>query len=256
MNRFAYEASRYAFWLVAKPLFFYSYSGREHVPATGPVLVVSNHASFLDPPLVGMGLARPCRFVARSSLRGISLVGRWMDWVGVRFISRDAPSTRALESVIQLLAEGEQVVVYPEGTRTRTGELQPFKRGTLLLVKKSGATVVPCGVRGSFLALPPGRRLPRLFQRCTVAFGAPMTAEQVLADGGLETLRQRVAALSGQALAASDAETSPHSGRSGLERRSSNGGAGSSAESAGTEVTGVDPCAEAPGRAREVQREA
>ncbi len=86
--------------------------------------------------------------------------------------------------------------MFPEGTRTRDGKLHEFQRGLLLLLKKSQARVVPVGIRGSFSVLPPGSAFPRP-RRCSVHFGRVWSAEEVLADRGLEALRREVAELSG-----------------------------------------------------------
>ena len=207
----AYAISRWVAMALLKPLFLVTARGRDHVPATGPVVLAANHGSFLDPPLVGSWSPRQVRFLARSTLEKIPIVGAWMRWVGTRFVDRDAPSARALQAMIEVLQAGDVVVVFPEGTRTRDGRLGPFKRGLLLLLKKSDATVVPTGIRGSFHAFPRGRKLPRPFRRCTVVFGEPMTAAEVLSPGGLELLRRRVAEVSGQELVTTTGEDSVHS---------------------------------------------
>jgi 1-acyl-sn-glycerol-3-phosphate acyltransferase len=199
------------------------WSGAEHVPRHGAVLLASNHASFLDPLIVGSFCGRICRFLARASLGKVPLVGRWMRAVGTVFVAPGAPTARAMDVVIDLLLAGEAVVVFPEGTRSRDGRVAPFKRGILLLVKKTGAAVVPVGIHGSFQALPKGRRLPRLFRRCTVAYGEPMTAAELLATGGLEALQQRVAALAGQTRPGlQPVSAAPVAGRTSSDRRAGN----------------------------------
>lgn len=206
MTGWLYRASKWAIAGVVKVLWFLRVEGRQHIPDSGPTLLVSNHASFLDPGLVGCRLSRPCRFMARSTLAKIPILRGWMQGVGVVLVDRKAPSVATMRQIIELLAHGQMVAVFPEGTRTKTGELGPFRPGLLVLAKKTGAVVVPAGIRGSFAVFPPGRRLPRLFRRCSVTYGAPMTAEEVLAAGGLEVLRHRVAQLSGQTLAAATGE--------------------------------------------------
>lgn len=179
-------------------LFRLAVRDRDRVPPEGPFVLVANHASYLDPLLLGAALRAPCRFLARSSLERIPVVGAWMRAIGVVFVHRGAARKEPLERAAELLARGERVALFPEGTRTRTGRMGPFRRGLLLLLKKTGARVVPVGIRGSFQAYPPGRRLPRLFRRCEVRFGAPVPAAEVLAVGGLEKLQRRVARLAGQ----------------------------------------------------------
>jgi len=193
-----FYGSQWVLLQISRLFWFLRARGRKHIPAEGPTILASNHASFLDPLFVGGPLPRTVRFVARSTLAEVPLVGWWMHRVGTVFVDRGAPAHTSLKMMVDVLKSGQAMIVFPEGSRTRDGGLGPFKPGIRVLVKKSGAAVVPVGIRGSFHAFPPGRRFPRLFRRCSVTYGAPMTAEEVLADGGLEVLRRRVAELSGQ----------------------------------------------------------
>ncbi|MCA8957943.1 MAG: 1-acyl-sn-glycerol-3-phosphate acyltransferase [Planctomycetes bacterium] len=174
--------------------------GAAMVPREGAVLLVSNHASHLDPILLGSGLRRRCWFVARSTLGDIPVVGAWMRSIGVMFVDRAAPTRASIDRVVEALEQGHAVGMFPEGSRSRDGRLKPFQRGMLLLLKKSDATVVPVGIRGSFAAFPPGTSIPRP-RKVTVHFGAPRPAAQVLAPGGLEALRREIAGLAGSELA-------------------------------------------------------
>lgn len=208
MNMFMFHASRLFTRIAAKVLFGYRTKGREHFPKTGPVLIVANHASFLDPPLLGTSSPRVIRFLARATLANHRLLGWWMRSVGTLLIDRDAPSHRALEAGVEVLRAGGTFAVFPEGTRSPTGAVAEFKRGMLLLLKQSGATVIPCGIAGTFACWPRDRKWPRLRRACEVRFGAPMSAESVLAKGGLDELRQRIATLAGAALAESGTQGS------------------------------------------------
>lgn len=189
-----YWVSHYLFWFGCLLWFRLSRRGQEHIPREGPVVLAANHASFLDPVIMGVVVPRRVVYVARSSLGRIPLIGLWMRAVGVIFIDRKAPSKDALVKAMQVLESGGVLGYFPEGTRTKNGELQAFQRGLLLLLKKSQAAVVPVGIRGSFSALPPGALLPRP-RKCAVHFGAPRPAEEVRAAGGLEALHADVALL-------------------------------------------------------------
>lgn len=133
---------------------------RHRLPPTGPMLIVCNHASHADPPLVGVGVGRPAAYLARHTLFTIPVLGWWIRQVGAFPIDRDA-GKGGLEAVLKLLADGHRVLMFPEGTRTETGRLQPFKPGVALIAKKANCPVVPCGVVGTFGAWPKGAKLPR-----------------------------------------------------------------------------------------------
>ena len=195
-----YTLSRAICWAVCKLWFRHGATGVHNIPKTGPVVLACNHASHLDPVLLGTMVPRRCWYLARVGLGRIPLLGRWMRGVGIVFIDRKSPGRHSLGSLISLLETGEVVGMFPEGTRTQDGRITPFERGLILLLKKSQARVVPVGLRGSFAALPPGGLFPKP-RRCSVHFGPVWTADEVLAEGGLESLRQSVAELSGVELA-------------------------------------------------------
>jgi 1-acyl-sn-glycerol-3-phosphate acyltransferase len=171
-----------------------SIHGRANVPATGPVLLVANHASYLDPPLIGVTNARFVWFLARQSLAKTAPLRWWLGCMGVALIDRDAPSTAVLRFLAEQLDQGVVVALFPEGTRSRDGTVGPFRAGVEFLVRRTGATVVPVGIDGTWRAFPRGARVPRP-RRVVVRYGEPWPAERVLAAGGLEALRARVAEL-------------------------------------------------------------
>ncbi|MBI5853392.1 MAG: 1-acyl-sn-glycerol-3-phosphate acyltransferase [Planctomycetes bacterium] len=174
--------------------------GREGFPPAGAVLVLANHASFLDPPFVGSATPRLCYFLARSSLASIPLFGRLLRAVGVHFVDREGSARAGLARAIESLEAGEVLCMFPEGTRSSTGEVGAFRSGALLVLRRVPVPVVPAGVRGTFRAWPRTRKLPRPV-RCAVHFGPPMSAAEVLAPGGFEELRRRIAELAGSPLA-------------------------------------------------------
>ncbi len=197
--RWIYYVSRFLIWCWCKVWLRASVEGQANVPLDGPLIIACNHSSHLDPLVMGVFLHRRCWYVARSDLGKIPLAGLWMRAVGIIFISRATPGREAMGRVIDRLLDGGVVGMFPEGTRSRDGRLGEFHRGLLLLLKKSQARVVPVGIRGSFDALPPGSLFPRP-RRCSVHFGRSRTADEVLAPGGLEALRQEVAELSASEL--------------------------------------------------------
>jgi 1-acyl-sn-glycerol-3-phosphate acyltransferase len=145
------------------------------VPATGPVLLVSNHVSVLDPPLVGGAAPRPLVFMAKEELFRIPLFGRLIRALNARPVRRDGSDMRALKAALAVLAEGHAILVFPEGTRGEEGgTLREGKPGVGMLAVLSGAPVVPVFVSGSGAALPRGRALPRP-TKVRVSFGPPLT---------------------------------------------------------------------------------
>ena len=118
----------------------------ERVPQTGAVILASNHASFLDPPLVGSGLKRGINYLARESLFRFPGIGALLrSWNAVP-VDRDGGGAAGLKAILDRLLAGGGIILFPEGTRTRDGKLQPARSGIGLMVIKSAAPVVPVRV--------------------------------------------------------------------------------------------------------------
>ncbi len=159
--------------LVARLLFRLEGRGRHHVPREGPVLLVANHASVLDPPLVGCVTTRKVSFMAKAELFAIPLFGRLIRALNATPVRRDGGDPAALRTALRLLGEGRALLVFPEGTRGPEDVLRPAKAGAGMLATLSGAAVVPVYISGSWRAWPRGARLPRRV-KIRVAFGPPL----------------------------------------------------------------------------------
>jgi 1-acyl-sn-glycerol-3-phosphate acyltransferase len=136
-------------------------AGRENLPPTGPVLLVSNHQSAMDPVLVGAGATRPLTYLARSTLWHNRVLARVIDFWGAVPIDRGF-GKEGLQTVWSALDRGEVVLMFAEGHRTEDGRLQPLKPGVSLLLKRVTCPVVPVGIAGAFDSWPSSRKWPRL----------------------------------------------------------------------------------------------
>jgi 1-acyl-sn-glycerol-3-phosphate acyltransferase len=145
----------------------------EHVPLAGPVLLVANHSSLLDPPLVGVVAPRQLSFLAKAELFRIPLFGALIRRLNARPVRREGPDPGALRTALRILEEDGALLIFPEGTRGAEGVLRPAKAGAGMLAVKSGAPVVPVYVSGTGRAWPRGQRLFRP-AKVTVAFGPPL----------------------------------------------------------------------------------
>ncbi len=191
---FVYGASKLVLLAWCKLWLRLSVEGAELAPRDGPLLAVGNHCSYLDPPLLGIALSRPVRFLAQQGLAKVPPLRWWLHKVGVGLIDRQAPSKDVLRALANALAAGGVVSVFPEGTRSPDGQIGPFRSGVEFLVRRTGATVLPVGIDGTFHAYPRGAAWPRP-RRCAVRIGTPWPAERVLAPGGIEALRGEIARL-------------------------------------------------------------
>jgi 1-acyl-sn-glycerol-3-phosphate acyltransferase len=153
----------------------------ERVPLTGGVILASNHASFLDPPLVGSGVHRPINYLARQSLFRYPGIG-WLlhKWQAVP-VDRDGGGASGLKAILDRLLAGGAIILFPEGTRTLDGNLQPARSGIGLTVIKSDAPVVPVRVFGTFEAYGRRHKFPRPY-RVKVKYGQPMNFAALRAE--------------------------------------------------------------------------
>ena len=192
---------------VAFPFYFlgfsYRYSGRANVPRRGPVLVVSNHQSMLDPVLIGASTNRYLTFLARSTLFAQPVIGPLIHSLNAIPIDRNVGKD-GIQAVLDRLGHGQAVLMFPEGERTHTGEVQPLKPGVSLLIKRVRCPIVPVGVAGCFAAWNRFMRWPRFSppilsprdSTIGVAIGKPIPPERYAGqDRGwiLEDLRRELA---------------------------------------------------------------
>jgi 1-acyl-sn-glycerol-3-phosphate acyltransferase len=175
---------------IFRVLFGLRVRGAEHVPAEGPMLIVANHSSVLDPPLVGAVCPRKLTFMAKAELFRIPGLGALISRLGAQPVRREGADPAALRMAQRVLAGGGALLVFPEGTRGPEGTLREGKPGAALLAMHSGVPVVPAYVSGSGRAWPRGRRLPRP-AKVMVTFGTPLRFEPV---AGAERKKQYEAA--------------------------------------------------------------
>jgi 1-acyl-sn-glycerol-3-phosphate acyltransferase len=170
------------------------------VPRTGSVLLVANHQSFLDPPIVSSAIRhRHTDFLARGGLFKFKPFGWLISILHSTPIKQGAGDSGAMKATISKMNEGKMMLVFPEGSRTDDGEMHAFQRGIAVLLKRTDCQVVPVGIEGAFDVWPRSRKLPRLFtKRLVVCFGEPINSKELMEQGtdqAIETLRQRVESL-------------------------------------------------------------
>lgn len=170
-----YGICHYAVRTVFDMFFRGEVRGVENLPKSGPFLIAANHASHLDPPLIGCHVPRQMSFFARKTLWAGGVASWWLDGVGTIPVDRDGgQDVGALKRVLQALARGRVLIVFPEGTRTPDGLLQEPKPGVGFIVCKSQVPVVPARIFGTFEAFGKGTAFPRLGTPVSVVFGKPL----------------------------------------------------------------------------------
>lgn len=178
-------------------------TGRDYVPHRGGVLLAANHLSFLDHILLAGASPRPLLFLGKSEL-GAGISGRLNVAFGMVPVQRGAGDLGALDAVNELLAAGAAVTIFPEGTRSPTGELFRFRSGIARIAATAQAPVVPVGLIGTQVVWPRGEQpVVRRPQRgvLEVRFGHPLDppeADPRSRRAFTELLHEHVSALSGQ----------------------------------------------------------
>ena len=173
-NRFMYiVAKTLSFWFY-KLFFSLRVYGMENFPASGPYIVAVNHQSNIDPNLIGSICPPYIYSMAKKELFATPFSNWLFRALNAYPVERGTADMRAVKTGLELLARGNSLQLYPEGTRSRDGNPGRANPGVGLFVARAGAPVVPCYVHGTFYALPPGaKRLRRTPIR--VFFGRPMT---------------------------------------------------------------------------------
>ena len=178
---FSYRLGWLGFRLMYATYFRWRVFNPERVPQTGGVILASNHASFLDPPLVGSGLTAASIIWPANHLFRFPGIGALLrSWNAVP-VDRDGGGAAGLKAILDRLLAGGGIILFPEGTRTRDGKLQPARSGIGLIVIKSQAPVVPVRTFGTFEAYGRNHTFPRP-KRVAVKYGEPMHFEALRAE--------------------------------------------------------------------------
>jgi len=135
-------------------------TGMLNMPKTGPALLVANHQSFLDPLIIGLVARRPLVYLARKTLFRNPLFAWMIRSLNAVPIDQESVGKEGIRTILSQLQRGRPVVVFPEGSRTDDGNMQPFKPGVHLLIKRTQAPIVPVGIAGAYDAWPIWRSYP------------------------------------------------------------------------------------------------
>ncbi len=174
-------------WAVFRLLFGLRVRGLRHVPAAGGVILAANHASFLDPPMIGCAVpSRSVSFMAKAELFRVPVFGAFIRMLrAVPVVRGGLTRAQFRQFTSQVRDAGAALTVFPEGTRSPTGALGEPHRGIGAICRHAGVPVIPVLVTGTFEAWPRSRRLPRPFGRIEVRFGAPVEwSEEGLSASG------------------------------------------------------------------------
>ncbi len=167
---------------IARSILRIGFEGDQDLPRSGPLIVAANHASSADPVLIGAflnaKLGRPVNWLGKRELLEFPLTGWAFRIAGIHPVDREAADLDAFRTAMRILEAGQVLAVFPEGTRSHDGALQPVREGVGMLALRSGAPVLPVAVVDSDLAWPRGRLLPRFGSRVSVRFGRPFKVDQ------------------------------------------------------------------------------
>jgi len=177
-----YDIGHAFFYIVFRLLFRCRAIGRQNVPKTGPCIIASNHASYLDPPIIGGMLWRRLNYVARDSLFNRPYKKFFLTRCKSIPIRREQLDKSVINSILGRIKAGEPVVLFPEGTRSPDGELLPGKPGVGLILSMAKVPVIPTYVKNSYLTLGKTHKRLRLVP-LTVVFGEPMDLTGVKGKG-------------------------------------------------------------------------
>ena len=203
MNAFV----RYTVMGIYKLFYNFKIEGRENVPEKEGVIIACNHRSYADPVIITMPMKKPVTYMAKEELFHNRLFGAFIRFLGAFPVKRGAGDMKVIDDCVDILGSGRNVVIFPEGTRSKDGKVGKGKTGVAMIAAKSGADVVPCGI------VFEGEKL-HFRSKLTLRFGKPIKAEELAVEGSspreLKEVKKRIMGaitelVEGPALTAADA---------------------------------------------------
>jgi 1-acyl-sn-glycerol-3-phosphate acyltransferase len=177
-QRLLYRFLRMICRLLAIMLVDYRCTGRQHLPARGGGLLLATHQSVVDPVLIGLVSNRPMSYLARKTLFKHPAFAWLLRTLRSIEIDREGGGLGGLKETLRQLRAERLVLIFPEGSRTRDGSVNPLKPGFLALARRGGVPLIPMAVVGAYDCWPRGQRLPNRHPTAVV-IGEPIGAEQV-----------------------------------------------------------------------------
>lgn len=165
-----YEFLRLIFWPLFTFVFRTEVKGRENVPKEGPVILAANHLSNWDPPFLATYIMRPVSYMAKEELFESAAFARAIKWCHAFPVKRGAADISAIKAALGVLKSGGCLGLFPEGTRSRSGELGRAEDGVSLIAAKSKAPVVPAAIVGTNEIFSKKQLFPKL----KVIYGEPL----------------------------------------------------------------------------------
>ncbi|MGN0600273.1 MAG: lysophospholipid acyltransferase family protein [Oscillospiraceae bacterium] len=171
-----YAWVRYPVKWLYKIFYDFHIEGEENIPQDKPVVLASNHRSYADPVILTMPMKLPVSYMAKEELFENKLFGWFIRKLGAFPVTRGAGDMSVIDDSINILNSGRNLVIFPEGTRSKDGKVGKGKTGVAMIAAKSGADVVPCGI------IFEGEKL-HFRSKLTLRFGKPIKAEEIAVEG-------------------------------------------------------------------------
>ena len=188
-KRLFYFCCRFPLYLFFAVFYRVRYYGQNNMPENGPVILICNHQSHFDPPLLGVGLRRRLNFLARKTLFKFKPFAWLIEMLDAIPLEIDGIGFAGIKESIKRLKNGEIILIFPEGGRTWDGDVAHFLQGSLTLAQRTKAAILPAAISGCYEAFPRTQHYPKLWGKMRVIYGQPMMYDD-FKDMSEEELRQ------------------------------------------------------------------
>jgi 1-acyl-sn-glycerol-3-phosphate acyltransferase len=183
----------------ARSCYRIQWQGIEHIPLEGPAILTPNHVSYLDPIWISIPIRRRVSYMAWDALFRYAAFDRFLRCFHAFPVRIEGHDKSAMRDALEVLESGQALMIFPEGGRTTTGKLLPFKAGAFRLALYTGASVVPVSINGAYRIWPYPRCFPRPTGNIRVVFHEPIVVEKLNLEAEPGALKARARALAEQA---------------------------------------------------------